>query len=76
MKVISKRELDELSSWLSEQQAPEGIRAIVDKFFRLNQFVDSVVSKNNKLLHRLREALGITPKSERGGQTKRFWGIS
>jgi hypothetical protein len=69
MKLIppTPSELTELEEWLNAQNGvPANITDIWQRFLKLAKNLLTLIETNRALVDRLREAMGIAPKSERG----------
>ena len=68
--ALSAEELQLLESWLdaNEKTMPEDIVKLQRRIFMMTKFFGDLIAKNKDLLARLREYMGISPKSEKGSQ--------
>ena len=66
--VISSSEIARLSGWFSEskESLPEDVQRIFTRALRILAALDGLIFRHKKLLKSFREAMGISPKSERG----------
>ena len=69
MKALSKNELGELSEWFeeNEQTIPEVTRGHLRRLLAVYGNLVQGAARAKATLHTLRQAMGIVPRSERGG---------
>lgn len=68
--ALSGEELEQLESWLSanEKSLPEHIVRLQRRVIMISKFFGDLSARNSELLTRLREFMGLSPKSEKGSQ--------
>ena len=76
---LSNEEILRWAEWFEKdpRQIPEDIASIHRRLVMISIFVNNIVAKNRDLLQRLREYMGLAPKSEKGSQLtnqrRGFW---
>lgn len=66
--TVTAQEVALLSKWFAEQGAtlPGDVRGVMERVLRVLAVLDTLVRRHKTVLKMFRQALGITPKSERG----------
>lgn len=64
--AVTARDVEFLSAWCAAQGAPAEVQKVATRVVRLVAGIESLKTRHKKLLELLRQAMGITPKSERG----------
>jgi hypothetical protein len=68
MEVLDAAAVGKCQKWFNGQNPPEEIRKTFNEIMRLQGFIHALVRKNRSLMGRLREFMGLSPKSEKGSQ--------
>ena len=74
--AVTAQDVKRLNAWFAEQGPswPEDVCAIMGRALRILAVLETLIGRHRKVLKTLQQAMGITPKTERGaalaGQTK------
>ena len=64
--TITARDVEFARAWCAAQGAPAEVQGVMARVVQLVAGIESLKGRHKNLLQLLRQAMGITPKSERG----------
>lgn len=67
--TLTAQDVELVKGWVTSQRAtmPAEVWRIMERMLRVLTVLETLIARHKKLMKAFQEAMGLTPKSERGG---------